>query len=292
MSIPAAAAALTIRRATPADAAVCGRICYEAFGKIADQQNFPRELPAPEIGPILVSMLFSHPKFFCVVAERGGRIIGSNCLDERNPVSGIGPITVDPAEQNSGAGRALMQALIDRSNQQGFLAMRLVQAAYHMRSLSLYTKLGFVERETLARMQGPALAARTSGYTFRPASSADLASCNSLCVRVHGHRRGGELADAISQGRATVAEHGGEIVAYTTGFNYMGHTVAESNRDLIALLSSAESFDGPGFQVPVRNYELFRWCLDHGFRVLQLNTLMTVGPYNEPQGAWLPSILY
>lgn len=292
MSIPAAAAALKIRRATPADAAECGRICYEAFGKIADQQNFPRELPAPEVGPMLVSMMFAHPKFFCVVAERGGRVIGSNCLDERNPVSGIGPITVDPAEQNSGAGRALMQAVIDRSNQQGFVAMRLVQAAYHMRSLSLYTKLSFVERETLARMQGPALATRTSGYTFRPATSADVASCDELCTHVHGHHRGGEVADAIAQGRATVAERNGTVVAYTTGFNYMGHTVAENNRDLIALLSNVELFDGPGFQVPVRNYDLFRWCLDHGFRVLQLNTLMTVGLYNEPQGAWLPSILY
>ncbi len=34
------------------------------------------------------------------------------------------------------------------------------------------------------------------------------------------------------------------------------------------------------------------WCLDHGLRIVQLMTLMTLGLYNEPAGAYLPSILY
>src|SRR5690348_12481317 len=88
---------LTIRRATPADAAVCGRICYEAFRDISATHNFPPDLPSPEITVGLLSMMFAHPGFYCVVAEDHGKIIGSNVLDERNPVSGVGPITVDPA---------------------------------------------------------------------------------------------------------------------------------------------------------------------------------------------------
>ncbi|HEX5234417.1 MAG TPA: hypothetical protein VFW25_03700 [Silvibacterium sp.] len=74
--------------------------------------------------------------------------------------------------------------------------------------------------------------------------------------------------------------------------NYFGHTVAENNRDLIAILAHAPTFEGTGIMVPVRNHEVFGWCLEHGLRSLQLNTLMTIGLYNEPQGAWLPSILY
>jgi hypothetical protein len=35
-----------------------------------------------------------------------------------------------------------------------------------------------------------------------------------------------------------------------------------------------------------------RWCLGKGLRVTQSLTLMTMGLYSEPQGAWLPSILY
>jgi hypothetical protein len=44
--------------------------------------------------------------------------------------------------------------------------------------------------------------------------------------------------------------------------------------------------------VPSQNGGLFRWCLANGLRVAQPLTLMSVGLYNEPAGAWLPSILF
>jgi len=59
-----------------------------------------------------------------------------------------------------------------------------------------------------------------------------------------------------------------------------------------ALIGAAESFAGPGFLVPTRNGELMRWRLDRDLRIIQTMTLMSVGLYNEPTGAWLPSILY
>jgi hypothetical protein len=55
----------------------------------------------------------------------------------------------------------------------------------------------------------------------------------------------------------------------------------------------AEAFGGPGILVPVRNEALFQWCLAQGLRVVQEEmTLMTIGLYNEPAGAYLPSVLY
>jgi hypothetical protein len=44
--------------------------------------------------------------------------------------------------------------------------------------------------------------------------------------------------------------------------------------------------------VPARNASLFRWCLENGLRVVQPNTLMSMGLYDEPAGAWIPSILF
>jgi len=35
-----------------------------------------------------------------------------------------------------------------------------------------------------------------------------------------------------------------------------------------------------------------RWCLNHGLRIQYPATLMTVGLYSEPAGAYLPSIIY
>jgi len=61
--------------------------------------------------------LFSNPGFYCVVAESGGRIVGSNGLDERSMIAGIGPITIDPGAQNLGVGRKLMQAVMDRASE-------------------------------------------------------------------------------------------------------------------------------------------------------------------------------
>ena len=68
--------------------------------------------------------------------------------------------------------------------------------------------------------------------------------------------------------------------------------MAETNEDLSALLSSAEAFVGLGMLVPSRNTELLRWCLQQGLQIVQQSTLMTIGLYNEPEGAYLPSILF
>ena len=85
----------------------------------------------------------------------------------------------------------------------------LVQAAFHNRSLSLYTKLGFEVREPLACMQGAALGLKLRGRTVRAANEADLEVCNCLCAQVHGHNRGGELLDAIRSAKVTEEEYGG-----------------------------------------------------------------------------------
>jgi hypothetical protein len=152
--------------------------------------------------------------------------------------------------------------------------------------------LGFDAREPLSVMQGPAIKKKLEGCSVRPASPADLEACNQMCVKVHGHHRGGDLADSIAQGTAAVVERQGRITAYCSNLAFFGHSVAETNVDLQALIAAADGFGGPGIMVPTRNAELFRWCLANGLRVVEPMTLMTLGLYNEPAGAYLPSILY
>ena len=289
---PEPSPALQIRRAAPGDAEACGRICYEAFREIATRHNFPLDIPAPEIATGILSTMFSHPGFFCVVAEQDGEIVGSNCVDERTPIAGIGPITINPAAQNRSIGRRLMQTAMDRAAERKAPGIRLVQAGYHTRSLSLYSKLGFVVREPLVCMQGPAIRGSAPGYEVRQARDTDLESCNALCRSVHGHDRGGELSDAIQHGTAVVAESRGRIAAYATIVAFFGHAVGETNEDIQAILAAAPAFEGPGILIPARNYGLFRWCLENGLRVTQPMTLMTIGLYNEPRGAYFPSVLF
>jgi hypothetical protein len=199
-------------------------------------------------------------------------------------------VTVAPEAQDDGVGRALMCALLEREH--GVCGVRLVQTAYHYRSLALYAKLGFVVREPLSVFQGVPLTQSIPGFGIRPARQADLAACGDLCTRVHGHDRNGELHDAIAAGTAQLVERPDGITGYATGFGYGYHAVARTNLDLIALIASAERFVGLGIIVPTRNVELVRWCLDNELRIVQQSTLMTIGLYNEPAGAWLPSVVY
>ncbi|HXA52417.1 MAG TPA: GNAT family N-acetyltransferase [Candidatus Acidoferrum sp.] len=282
---------VTIRRASTDDIAEAGRICFEAFSAINTAHGFPPDLDRS--GALWVmTQVFSDPGHVCWVAEQDGRVIGSNCIDVRDAIIGLGPITVDPAAQNSGAGRALMQVALDYAQDHRAAGVRLVQAAFHNRSLSLYAKLGFVAREPLSVMQGAALNLTFDGLLVRAATPDDLAACNAVCHRVHGHDRSGDLSVSIAEGGATVVERQGRITGYASGLAFWSHAVAETNLDLQALIGAAPAFGGAGILVPTCNAELFLWCLEHGLRVVEPMTLMSAGLYSEPAGAFLPSILY
>ena len=283
---------IELRAGTPADAAACGTICYEAFKAVNSAHNFPPDFASAGEGIGLMTMLLSHPGHHSVVAALDGRIVGSNFMDERAPIWGIGPITVDPTVQNRGIGGQLMQHMIDRAAGRRAAGVRLLQAAFHNRSLCLYSMLGFRTRETVSILQGKPLKQKIAGYDVRPATPADTGACNALCHAVHGFARNGELEEAIGHRTAQVVEHAGRITGYTTGISFVAHTVAESNTGLMALIGAAPSFGGPGFLLPTRNHEVFTWCLKGGLRLVYQMTLMTIGLYNEPTGAYLPSVLY
>jgi GNAT superfamily N-acetyltransferase len=283
---------VVVRAAAPEDGPACGHICYDAFSTLNAAHGFPCDFPGLEATTGLLSTMFSSPGFYCVVAESGGRIMGSNCLDERSVIRGVGPITIDPGAQNLGVGRKLMQAVMDRANDRGAAGIRLVQAAFHNRSLSLYVSLGFDIREPLSCMQGRTRERSIPGCVVRPAKPDDADACNALSLRVHGFDRGVELAQAIEKGTARIVERGGRVTGYTTHLAFFGHSTAETNVDLQSLIASAESFAGSGILVPSRNHVLLRWCLSNGLRVIQPMTLMSAGLYSDPSGAWLPSVIF
>ena len=283
---------IVLRPGTAADAAACGTICYEAFKVIGEAHNFPPDFPSPEVATGVLSMLLTHPRFYSVVAEDEGRIVGSNFLDERSCIAGVGPITVDPTGQNRGVGGRLMQDVLDRAARQQAAGVRLLQAGFHNRSLCLYTKLGFRTREPVSILQGKPVGQHFPGKEVRPATAADVTACNRICHQVHGFDRNGELRDAIGQKAASVVEQRGRVTGYTTGIALFGHSVAETNQDLLALIGAAPEFGGPGFLLPTRNHEVFKWCLEAGLKLVSQMTLMTMGLYNEPTGPYMPSVLY
>lgn len=286
---------VAIRPMREEDVETCGRICYEAFRDVAERHHFRPDFPTPESATQVLHMFFSNPHVFAVVAESGGRVVGSNFLSEYDAVRAVGPVTVDPSAQAKGAGRRLMEAVIERGR--GAPSVRLVQDTYNAASLSLYASLGFDVREPLALLEGEIKDAAPEGVEVRPLRDEDVDACAELCERVHGFARAGELRNRPPFLTSYVAAREGRIVAYASAPHFwpLNHAVAETDDDLRALLAGAFRQGGGQpltFILPMRRADLFRWCLGGGLRVVKTMTLMTTGVYHEPRGAYLPSVGY
>ena len=290
---PQATGEVTLRPVEPADAPACAQIVFEAFGAIHDHHRFQRDFPAIEAAAGVLDVFIPHLMIWGVVAEIDGRVVGSNFLDERSPIRGVGPITVAPEGQNAGVGRKLMQAVMERGREAP--GIRLLQDAFHMRSLALYETLGFDVKEPVGVISGVPRSDPPAGLEVRALREDDLDGCEALCTKVHGYERSNELRDAIHAFAPFVAVRDARVVAYASAVSFwpMNHGVAESEDDMKGLLlGAAAAIEEPiALLVPLRS-GLFRWCLEEGLRLVKPMNLMAFGDYREPQGGWFPSVLY
>jgi predicted N-acetyltransferase YhbS len=286
---------VTTRPIQPADAEAAARVVYEAFAGIHDRHRFARDFPTVEAAAALTSGFIAHPSIWGVVAERDGRVVGTNFIDERGPIAGVGPITVDPEAQGEGIGRRLMQAVLERGA--GAAGVRLLQDAFNTRSIALYASLGFEVKEPIALMGGTLGDVRPPAAEVRPLTPADVDACERLQLAVHGFERTGELRDALASPELEplVAVRDGRVVAFATTLTFFpaAYATAESDSDMWELIAGGLAGGATAsFLLPTRQHVLFRRALAAGLRVVKPMTYMAVGDYREPRGAWLPSVLY
>ncbi len=287
---------LRIRPIEQNDAETCGKIGYEAHKTISSAHGYPSEQPSEEFGIGLIRRLLGNPNSWGVLAERQGKTLGSIFLHKFPPstVAVIGPLTVHPSAEG-GVGKMLMDAALAQAREHNHDQIRLVQSPSHIRSFVLYTKSGFTLRERLFLMQGQPLEGgnNTSSANVRLVrDDNDISVCNELCKSVNRVSREMELRQAKDQGFATMIERDGVITGYAAGIGIFGHAVAKSNEELKALIANASAILGPGFFAPARNHELINWLFENGFRIGWPANLMTIGPYQEPQTPFLPSLAY
>jgi predicted N-acetyltransferase YhbS len=285
---------LQLRPAAASDAEACGRIIHRAFEAVAGDHGFPPDFPSTHAAAQLAEALIDSPTVYGVVAERKGRVVGSNFLNEDDGIRGVGPITVDPQFQDGGIGRALMVAVLERAKDA--VGVRLLQDGFNMRSLALYASLGFEVREPVVVMRGRPADSSPAGTTVRAMNPDDLAACDDLCRRVHGISRRREVEGALRSLAPVVAERDRSITAYMTAptFWIANHGAAESEDDLCALIAGAAAMsEAPlSFLLPTRQTALFQWCLAQGMQAVKPMTLMSKGDYREPRGGYLPSVFY
>ena len=145
---------------------------YDAFDSVSSAHNFAPDFPSVEATIGIASLLIGHPDFFGLVAEDDGKTVGSNFIDFRSTIGGIGPVSVAPNSQNGGVGSTQLDPNLQdqRTREAAFWLEREVAANCGVHA-------GFVWRKILS-----------GGYSSR-------------CRRHSGGRSGGSARQRESESR-------------------------------------------------------------------------------------------
>lgn len=270
------------------DALACGEVCFRAFLALAERHDFPPFYPTLEHTISMIREKLTDLNFYAVVAESEGRIVGSSFLDERSEVAALGPVSVDPSVPSAQIRQMFLEDAIRRVEEMGHVGLRAVEESFDSGTITQAARLGFKTSEALGLMSGTISSFRFDGYAARAAKENDLNACKKISVEFLRYDRSSEILDAIRKTKASVVIRNGVVRGYTTGLNLTGHSVARTNDDLKALIATAGK-KHINFLLPVRNIELLEWCLENGFRLAMPVSLLTVGMYQVPKGAYLHS---
>ncbi len=284
---------LRLARAEPQHVGEIARVCFEAFKEIDDRHGFPRGFPTLDSALKVVGMMVEREDFYGVVALIDNKPVGSNFMSVMDQVAGIGPITIDPAYQGKNVGRALMEDVINYAHHNGINRIRLVQASDNVTSLSLFASLGFDVKETIVRMQ--AVPAANLDDSVRPIRGPDLTEIEALSKHIYKVSRRNEVAAVSSYGfSAFLRERDGRMVGYFIP-GLFGHGMAETIEDALVLIGESARQLQPEavhFFCPLREANFYRSALKAGCKTLRVANLMAMGPYEPPNRAWMPSVLY
>ena len=285
--------AIELIPAAPEHVDELGRICFEAFKTFHERHRFPPDFPNAQIATQVIGMLVQREDCYGVAAVADGRPVGSNFLWHMDEVAGVGPITVDPTYQGRRIGRALMDAVLREARENGIEQVRLLQDGFNMTSLSLYASLGFDVKEAVALMQ--ATPSRASDDSVRPVTEADLPAAAALSRRLYKTSRRNEVAAAILYGFSPLLrEREGRVCGYLIP-GMIGHGVAETEEDALALFGEAARRLPPEvarFFCPLSEGALYRKALSAGHRTVKVMNLMAMGPYEPPTAVWMPSVAF
>ena len=280
---------VTIRHMQAEDIPRVGAVMVAAFNDVFCRHGYPEPFPSPAAGTSIAQGYARLEPKECFTALQAGQIVGSGFLHLRGDTAGIGPITVDPGAQAQGAGRALMQTVIEAGG--ACPSFRLVQDAFNMVSFPLYSRLGFEVRGTIASLVGQHIQADVPGdVEIREWLTEDIEHLATLDTRLTGIVREQDIRFFHAQPPHIAAFVQGQLAGYlcflrTEAGTFLGPAAATQPSVLRALiLSAAEREQGKALRMrfPARHATLLRELLAVGFRVETLQTYMV-------RGAWRPS---
>lgn len=265
-----------------------GRSCFEAFKGVHEKHGFTTDFPTVEFAQRVVGLLVQREDVYGIAAFDGDSPKGYTFLSLWDDVAGVGPVSVDVAAQGKGIGRRLMEDVIAYAGKQGFEMVRLCQDSFNSQSLALYASLRFDAKEPLGFLD--LSDSSPVDPAFRTATADDLPAMDDLCRSVYRITRKEESAGLMQLGFPAFVLDRGHVAGYLLG-TPVGHGVAETDDDMIALLAGmGATTPGATALVPLRNGELYRRALAAGHSNRKVMILMALGPYEQPQGTYCPSV--
>jgi ribosomal protein S18 acetylase RimI-like enzyme len=127
-----------LRRARPADVPRLRTVAEEAYGGDVERLGGP---PRPMTDDY-ADVVRRHP---VTVAERDGEVVGLIVLRVTDEGFLVDNVAVDPAQQGSGVGRALLEHAEDAARDAGFDSIYLYTHERMSENLELYSRIGYTE---------------------------------------------------------------------------------------------------------------------------------------------------
>lgn len=130
--------------------------------------------------------------------------------------------------------------------------------------------------------------------SIRPLAESDLPPIEQLSRQIYKVNRSHEAAIALELGVPALVKEDKDGIAGCLILGPGGYGLARSEDDALALAgeSAARFPEQATFNCPLSMGSLYRKALKLGCRAIEMHTLMTLGPYQQPEGIWMPSGVY
>jgi ribosomal protein S18 acetylase RimI-like enzyme len=280
------------------DVPVVATAFRDAFNEIYTRRGYGPVVADESVGAVIADTYRSLDPAHCLVLERDERVIGSGFLHVRGATAGVGPITVAPGHQGSGAGHELMREICRLSDDAGVRSLRLIQDAFNEIAFALYGAVGFVAREVFARASF-ASDRRGPRTPCRRATRADLDAILALEADLLGIRRRCDQELLLRVGEVFVGERRGGVHSYLARIvrgrvAVLGPAVTGSLEAMLELIAHA-THDLPAgtdtrLLVPARCQDLLRALAERRLFTHSLCLYMVRGEYEPFRGYYVPTL--
>ena len=219
-------------------------------------------------------LLFENPENVCIVAEKDNRVAGTaTALNHENKIAWIGMVLVDKSLRGQGAGKMLLENIIDRLKHVESIKLDATPAGE-----PLYLKLGFIPEYKIFRMTSDKVNCYSEVvHSMEPENidKENVSEATKLDRKIFGADRHNLLMRIVSEnhGRAFILNKANNTEGYVFGragsrFNYIGPVGALTQDYARYLISKALiSLNKQNFAIDILadKVDLISWLESIGF---------------------------